>query len=141
LSTIAFFVLANKFEKKITNPRVVRHFYPAKYCPVADAIERIYKDYDVRVDCAEFSVVLRFFLRKIAEGLAYFRDAVCTLLVFLKLFKNLRWNKNCESTFTQIDYTQRLSLRFSFFFRSFFLFPAIQSRCDLAKPKTSPAGD
>lgn len=53
LSTIAFFVLANKF-KKITNPRVVRHFYPAKYCPVADAIERIYKDYDVRVDCRIF---------------------------------------------------------------------------------------
>jgi len=62
-SAIAFFVLANKFEK-ITNPRVVRHFYPAKYCPVADAIERIYKDYDVRVDC-RVSRAVNFF-RKIA---------------------------------------------------------------------------
>lgn len=76
-------MLANKF-KKITNPRVVRHFYPAKYCPVADAIERIYKDYDVRVDCGIFSRRAEFFSEDWQRALLTFA-AMCTL--FLKLLK------------------------------------------------------
>lgn len=57
------FIRANKPEKKkITNPRVVRHFDPTKYCLVADSIEkRIYKDYDE--PAVEFPVMLDFFER------------------------------------------------------------------------------
>jgi len=79
------FIRANKPEKKITNPRVVRHFYPTKYCLVADSIEkRIYKDYDE--PAVEFPVMLDFFER-LLKNLSCFHSNI-----FLK-FTDILWSK------------------------------------------------
>lgn len=72
---------------------VVRHFYPTKYCLVADSIERwIHKDYDVRAGCRIFRHARLF--RKIFQEFFLLLQQ-CIPLVFLKFTDILR--KTCAS--------------------------------------------